>query len=105
MTCGDRLRKWLREAGYAIEQEALAREGRRLYTLLQARGNGAGDSCGGENFYLFTQKLTEDPLFPSFVGQQREKYRKARAGKALAGLDTSHEDAVLRRLEEFCHGA
>ena len=105
MTCGDRLRKWLREAGYAIEQEALAREGRRLYTLLQTRGNGAGDSCGGENFYLFTQKLAEDPLFSSFVGQQREKYRKARAGKALAGLDTSLEDAVLRRLEEFCHGA
>ena len=44
-------------------------------------------------------------MFPSFVGQQREKYRKARAGKDLAGLDTSHEDAVLRRLEEFCHGA
>ena len=104
MTNGHRLRKWLCDNGYTIEKEALAKEGRRLYVVLQARG-GKQDGCGRENAYLFTEKLTKDPLFPAYLEKLREKYEKSRAGKLSAGLDTSEEDGILKRLEGVAHGA
>lgn len=104
MTNGHRLRKWLSDNGYTIQREQLAREGHRLYVVLQARGGGK-DACGAENGYLFTEKLLTDPLLPEYAGKLREKYEKSRAGKLSAGLDTSEEDEILKRLEEVSHGA
>lgn len=104
MTNGNRLRKWLADNGYAIEKEGLAREGERIYVVMQVLG-GKTDGCGGENHYLFTDKLVSDRLFPDFLEKLRQKYEKSRQGKTFAGLDTSEEDAVLKRLEEVAHGA
>ena len=104
MTNGNRLRKWLAENGYAIEKEALAREGERLYVVMQAVG-GKPDGCGAENHYLFTEKLLADGLFSEYAEKLRQKYEKSRQGKASAGLDTSEEDGILKRLEEVSHGA
>ena len=104
MTNGNRLRKWLADNGYAIEKEGLAREGERLYVVMQVSG-GKTDGCGVENHYLFTEKLRSDRLFPDFLEKLRQKYEKSRQGKASAGLDTAEEDAVLKRLEEVAHGA
>ena len=104
MTNGHKLRQWLAEHGYAIEKEALAREGERIYVVLQARGGKSG-SCGSENHYLFTEKLVGDPLFAAFSAKLRLKYEKSRQGKLSAGLDTSEEDNILKRLEEIGHGA
>ena len=104
MTNGHKLRQWLAEHGYGIEQEALAREGDRIYVVLQVFG-GREDGCGRENHYLFTEKLLSDPLFPEYLEKLRLKYEKSRQGRASAGLDTSEEDAVLKRLEEVRHGA
>ena len=104
MTNGNRLRKWLADNGYTIEREALAREGERIYVVIQAVG-GKQDGCGAENHYLFTEKLISDWLFPDYLEKLRQKYEKSRQGKAAGGLDTSEEDAVLKRLEEVAHGA
>ena len=104
MTNGHRLRKWLADNGYTVEREQLAREGHRLYVVLQASGGGK-DACGAENGYLFTEKLLTDPLFPEYAGKLREKYEKSLAGKLSAGVDTSEEDEILKRLEEVSHGA
>ena len=104
MTNGNRLRKWLADNGYGIRQEALAREGERLYVLMQVYG-GETDACGAENHYLFTEKLTNDPHFPEYLAKLQEKYRKTAEGRRIAGLDTTEEDAVLKRLEEVRHGA
>ncbi|MBQ6710720.1 MAG: SAM-dependent methyltransferase [Clostridia bacterium] len=104
MTNGHKLRQWLAEHGYGIEQEALAREGDRIYVVMQVRGSKT-DGCGRENHYLFTEKLMADPLFGEFAQKLRLKYEKSRQGKASAGLDTSEEDGILKRLEEVHHGA
>ena len=104
MTNGNKLRQWLAEHGYGIEQEALAREGDRIYVVMQVFGSRT-DGCGRENHYLFTEKLPADPLFGEFVQKLRLKYEKSRQGKASAGLDTSEEDGILKRLEEVHHGA
>ncbi len=104
MTNGHKLRKWLSHNGYAIEKEALAREGDRIYVVMQVFG-GKTDGCGAENQYLFTEKLLSDPLFGEFAEKLRLKYEKSRQGKAFAGLDTSEEDGILKRLEAVFHGA
>ena len=104
MTNGHKLRQWLAEHGYGIEQEALAREGDRIYVVMQVFGSRT-DGCGRENHYLFTEKLLADPLFGEFAQKLRLKYEKSRQGKASAGLDTSEEDGILKRLEEVSHGA
>lgn len=104
MTNGHRLRRWLADNGYAIEREGLAREGERLYVVMQAVG-GKANGCGRENHYLFTEKLLSDLLFPDFLEKLRQKYEKSRLGKLSAGLDTSEEDDLLMRLKEVAHGA
>ncbi len=104
MTCAHRLRQWLGEHGFSIRQEALAREGRRLYVVLEAVG-GISDTCGAENGYYFTEKLTADPQFPAFADALRRQQEAARAGKRPAGQDTAAEDAILKRLEELGYGA
>ncbi len=105
MTRGERLRQWLEEQGYHIEREGLAREGKRLYTVLQARGGSAGQGCGRENYWLFSQKLMEDPLFSCYLEELRRRFYKAAQGKARAGLPACWEEKVLQRLEECTHGA
>lgn len=102
MTNGHRLRQWLAENGYTVEREGLAREGQRLYTLLQARGG--MPPMGENNAYLFTDLLAQDPLFPDFLEKQREKYQKAADGKRAAGHPSPEEDEILKRLEEWKHG-
>lgn len=102
MTNGHRLRKWLAENGYTVEREGLAREGKRLYTLLQARGG--MPPMGENNHYLFTDLLAQDPMFPEFLETQLEKYQKAADGKQTAGLPSPEEDAILTRLEAWKHG-
>lgn len=102
MTCGDRLLRWLAENGYTVEKEALAREGRRLYTVLLARGGSPAQ--GEENFWLFTSHLLSDPLFPDYLRRQEAKLRRAREGKRAAGLPTEEEERILKRLEAL-HGA
>ena len=104
MTNGHKLRQWLAEHGYGIEQEALAREGDRIYVVMQVFGSKT-DGCGRGNHYLFTEKLLADPLFGEFAQKLRLKYEKSRQGKLSAGLDTSEEDNILKRLEEIGHGA
>ncbi len=104
MTNGNRLRKWLADNGYTIEKEALAREGERIYVVMQAVG-GKPDGCGVENHYLFTEKLISDRLFPDYLEKLRQKYEKSRQGKQVAGRDTSEEDDILKRLEAVAHGA
>ena len=71
MTHGDVLRQFFAGRGCAVEAEALAREGDRLYTVLRVRGGSA--PYPAENFGLFTHLLLSDPAFPAFV--QREKRR------------------------------
>jgi len=72
--------------------------------VMQAVG-GKPDGCGAENHYLFTEKLLADGLFSEYAEKLRQKYEKSRQGKASAGLDTSEEDGILKRLEEVVHGA
>ena len=91
------------EAIFIVKEEALAREGDRLYTVLRARGGSA--PYPAENFGLFTHLLLSDPAFPAFLQREKRRFSQALAGKRAAGLPTGSEEAILARLEECSHGA
>ena len=75
----------------------------------------AADADGREHRFVMADRLAYDRgldlgdrVLPDSEGglvKAPEAGAMTEGDKALAGLDTSHEDAVLRRLEEFCHGA
>lgn len=103
MTCADRLRRWLAENGYEIRQERLAKEGEKLYIVMEVAGG--KDDCGSSYAYLFTEKLRQDPLFPLFLEREMARISRACEGRSLAGLDTARERELLRQLEVLRHGA
>lgn len=102
-TRAEELRRFLAEHRYTVEEERLAREGRRLYVALRARGG--GPALGAESRYLFTEKLRGDPLFPEYLAALTRRTRRTLAGKQRAGLPAEEELAALKLLEEEAHGA
>ena len=105
MTQAPRLRKWLREHGYQIRQERLAKEGKRLYCLLEVWG---GAPCADAAQYgdLFTESLRQDPLFPAFVAAQLARYSRIAEGMAQSEGDGEEENVqeMLRILKEQTNG-
>ena len=105
MTQAPRLRKWLREHGYRIRQERLAKEGKRLYCLLEVWG-GAPHADEAKYGDLFTESLRQDPLFPAFVQAQLTRYSRIAAGQAQSEADGEGEDLqqILTILKEQANG-
>ena len=98
---GRELRRFLWENDFEIVQEALAAEGRRLYSVISARGlGGANASQSAEkNMFLFSDKLREDPLFWAFLDMQKKKYRRIAAGRAMGPGGAGEAAEVLAMLE------
>ncbi|MBE7010165.1 MAG: SAM-dependent methyltransferase [Ruminococcaceae bacterium] len=80
MTAVAELRLWLAENGFCIQDERLAREGEKLYTILVVTH---GVMKVPESAYLHVgEKLMEkrDPLTPYLVEKLLVKYRATKAG-------------------------
>ena len=91
------LRAFLHQRGCAIEREAIAREGERLYTVLRARGG--GEMADEPGHFLFSKALMNDPLFSDYLDRLIARQRRALAGKQAGGRDFSAEAALLGELE------
>lgn len=100
MTQAPRLRKWLREHGYQIRQERLAKEGKRMYCLLEVWG-GAPLPDAGKYSDLFTESLRQDSLFPAYIAAQIARYSRIVEGQSQ-GEEEEAQDAreILRILKE-----
>lgn len=105
MTQAPRLRRWLREHGYRILQERLAREGKRLYCLLEVRGGTPAPDAGAYGD-LFTESLRQDPLFFRFAELQLARCRKMIAGRGDAAQTAEEEElrTMLKILKEQTNG-
>ncbi len=105
MTQAPRLRAWLRQNGYQIRRERLAREGKRLYCLLEVWG-GTPDADADKYGDLFTESLRQDSLFPAFVEAQLKRYTRIQAGQAQSEGEAEAEDigAILNILKEQANG-
>jgi len=80
MTAVAELRMWLCEHGYAIQDERLAQEGEKLYTVLVVSH---GNMTLSKPIYAYVgQKLLEkkEPLTPVLVAKLIKKYTEARTG-------------------------
>jgi len=97
-TKSEALRAFLHVRGCAIEAEAIAREGERLYTVLRAR-RGVGALPHEPEHFLFSRALMADPIFPEYLDKLMVQQRRALAGKRAGGLDYAAEAELLRQLE------
>jgi len=87
------LRGWLRENGYRIEAERLAREGDALYTALSVR---AGEMDPMSPAELWAGKNTDDPLRGAWLDRW-----SARTRRALDGLARARGEGALPRRREL----
>ena len=105
MTQAPRLRLWLRQNGYCIRQERLAKEGKRLYCLMEVWG---GTPAADADRYgdLFTESLRQDPLFPAFISAQLARYSRIAEGMAQSEGEDAEENVheILKILKEQAHG-
>lgn len=93
------LREWLRNNGFRIEEERLAREGDMIYTALLVRAGKMGPLTPAE---LWAGKNSGDALRGAWLDQWL-----ARTDRALAGMAQAQGEGVLARrraLEEVRDG-
>lgn len=98
MTSFPDLRSWLCENGYCIEQETVAREGGRYYTVLSVQG---GETTVLTPAELWVGKQTGDPLRAAYL-----EHMSAKVSRALNGQKASlHQNkAAIAELEEVLAG-
>ena len=83
MTSFPDLRRWLQQNGYQILREHIAREGRRLYTVLETTGGEMPPLTPGE---LWAGRQSDDPLRGAHLDVMAEK-----VARALRGLQASRQ--------------
>lgn len=107
MTAEYELRKYLHENGYAITDESMAREGDKLYTVINA--DVKEDEPWEEVFYHVGKKLFEkkDELFPSLLDKKITEFEKVVDGlsKALKSREAESKkeyyEKVLKDMNEL----
>lgn len=87
------LRGWLRENGFSIVEERLAKEGDTLYTALLVRAGEMGSLTPAE---LWAGKNSRDPL----RGEWLDRWI-ARTGRALEGMSRARGEGVSARRREL----
>lgn len=99
MTSFPDLRGWLQKNGYAIERERIAREGERLYTVLQVRGGQMEPLRPGE---LWAGRQSDDPLRGAYLAYMEEKLTRALMGlRASRSRKEAEEEAVSAALRDI----
>jgi len=98
MTSFPELRGWLGAHGYRIEREYLAREGKRLYSVMEVFGGSMAPLTPSE---LWAGRQSDDPLRGAWL-----EYISSKVSRALEGHLAAKErdQAELMRLREVLSG-
>lgn len=98
MTSFHDLRNWLQRSGYVIQREHIAREGARLYSVMEVRGGEMPPMTPAE---LWAGRQSEDPLRPEYL-----RWIAGKAERVLNGLRASRnrDEAEIARMEEVLAG-
>lgn len=92
------LRLWLRQNGYRIVEERLAREGDTLYTALSVRAGEMGELSPAEQY---AGRNSPDPLRGAWLDRWLDKTEHALAGLARArGLEAGPRRAELEQVRQ-----
>ncbi len=99
------LRKWLQDHGYAILRERIAKEGKRLYSILTVK-SGIMDPLSPAE--LWAGRGCGDPLWPEYLAMRAQKAEKAlqghREAKKPDKTAVAQLEAVLAGLREMEKG-
>ena len=99
MTSFPDLRLWLQENGYKIVKESVAREGRRLYSILTVTGGEMRKLTPAE---LWVGVQNKDPLRKDYLGMMITKLDRALSGhKAASEPDEKQIVALTGVLDEL----
>lgn len=99
MTAQSELRRWLGEWGYAIEEEHIAREGQRLYSIWTVKAGQMPPMTPGE---LWAGVQSGDPLRGAYLDDIAAKLRRALAGhRAAAQPDGAEIEALQAVLDDL----
>ena len=98
MTMQEKLRRFLSEEGFQIEEETIGRSNGRLFPVFRCRYAGEPDSLSEEDAYFGRSLLAQAgtlPLFGAYLEEKCASLEKILDGKRSAGLDTSREERLL----------
>lgn len=95
MTHGEALRGWLWENGFQIERELLAKEGKRLYCVIEARGGEMPPLTPAE---LWVGRQSEDPLRGEWLTHMAAKLSGILEGQLFSRESDERE---IKRLREI----
>lgn len=96
MTAFPSLRSWLGKAGYKIEEERIAAEGERLYSIWVVTGGEMGPMSPAELWV--GRQSREDPLRLSYLGKMRAKVRRALDGQLASRHWDETQIGLLREV-------
>lgn len=101
MTKSEYLYRYLCENGFTVVGEALVRED-RIYRVICAEYTGKS-YVPDEISCLLGEKNIENgaDLLGEYAHQRISAFTKKRDGKTSAGIDTSHEDAIIKELQKY----
>ena len=101
MTKSEDLYRYLCENGFSIVDEALVRED-RIYRLICSEYTGKV-STPDDVCCLLGEKNIENSadLLSEYAARRIAEFTKKQNGMKTAGLDTSHEDAIIKELEKY----
>lgn len=95
MSKQERLRKYLKENGYHIEEERLVFEDHRLYTIMRI----AGGSYEGPEHLMWSAAMERDPLFPEYIHALTARFQRQFDG---SGSEADREMLSILKEREAC---
>lgn len=98
MTGFAQLRRWLQDNGYTIVNEQIVREGKKLYSIWNARG---GDMLPLLPAELWAGRQSHDPLRGEYLALIKGKAKKALSGQQAA---SAPNEAVIEELKVVLSG-
>lgn len=98
MTSFHDLRGWLQRSGYAIRREHIAREGARLYSVMEVAGGEMPPMTPAE---LWAGRQSDDPLRPDYLQWMAGKAERVRSGLCAS---RNRDEGEIARMEEILAG-
>lgn len=95
MSKQERLRKYLKENGYHIEEERLVFEDHRLYTIMRITGG----TYEGPGHLMWSAAMEHDPLFPDYIRALTARFQRQFDG---SGSEADREMLNILKEREAC---
>lgn len=103
MTHPETVRQYLASKGYRIIDERIESEGRRTYQLIlvETKESEPYSVTDTEAYFGAVNIARLDEKLPHLIRSRKASLQRAVGGKKLSSLDTAHEEAEIKELDEL----